>query len=305
MYFYPDSVQKFQPLDECIQRYFFPDGKKYDFLSGDKPVITQGSCFAVNFAKALIRNNYPTAHLFVNEWINSTHANAIFFNHINTDGAEGYQPIFENSLYEKQVVDFLKQSVTAENRLAFIDAVKACGIFVLTIGVAPLWFDMQQGQYCLTPDKRNMKNFQMKTTGVDTNTNSIVFVLSQIKKINPDIQIYLTLSPAPLNATNEYPSVFEADCVSKSTLRVAIDNVIREYPDIHYWPSFEIVRWLGSHLEPVYGSDDGHPRHVSNWLVDKIVGKFIELNGGQLLDKETAAAPMAEVSEPFRLVRNF
>ena len=305
MLFYPNNQNEFSDVSQCIDKYFFSKKKISDLLSNGKPVITQGSCFAVNFAKALINKNYPTAHLFVNEWINSTHANAIFFNFITTKDNEKYSPIYENSTYEKEVVDFLKININLENKKEFVKSVKECGIFVLTIGVAPLWVNRESDEYCLAPDKKNINNFRMKTTSIDSNVASIKYVTEKIKEINSKIHIFLTLSPAPLNATNEFDSIFEADCISKSTLRIAIDTVIKEKPEINYWPSFEIVRWLGSHLAPVYATDDDHPRHVSNWLVEIIVEKFINFNGGCFTKKLKARLNKIEVNQPFKLIKNF
>ena len=52
------------------------------------------------------------------------------------------------------------------------------------------------------------------------------------------------------------------------------------YAVSRYWPSFEIVRWLGVHYTrpeaPVFGAEDGNTRHVSTWLVDMIVELFIQ-----------------------------
>ena len=56
----------------------------------------------------------------------------------------------------------------------------------------------------------------------------------------------------------------------------------RSSEGVLYWPSFEIVRWLGPHfggaLPDVYGADDGNSRHVSAWLVDEIVGEFLKFH---------------------------
>jgi hypothetical protein len=40
----------------------------------------------------------------------------------------------------------------------------------------------------------------------------------------------------------------EADCLSKATLRVAVDQLVTSTPYCLYWPAFEIVRWLGSYI---------------------------------------------------------
>jgi len=65
--------------------------------------------------------------------------------------------------------------------------------------------------------------------------------------------------------------------VSKTTLRAALHEVMQESrpEEVYYWPSFEIVRWLGGHTTlPAFGTDDAVSRHVSNWMVEVIVDRF-------------------------------
>jgi hypothetical protein len=78
----------------------------------------------------------------------------------------------------------------------------------------------------------------------------------------------------------EYDSAMTADCVSKSVLRVAADEIMRKrLANVFYWPSFEIVRWAGGHNGPVFGTADGSEFHVSEPLVDAIVGQFVATFG--------------------------
>jgi hypothetical protein len=97
----------------------------------------------------------------------------------------------------------------------------------------------------------------------------------------PRHTIVYSVSPVPLNRAVGLgmPPVM-ADCLSKSTLRVNVDTFLRSAPEgIFYWPSFEIVRWLGAHTGPAYGADDGQTRHVNRALVDTIVEKFLNHYG--------------------------
>jgi hypothetical protein len=61
------------------------------------------------------------------------------------------------------------------------------------------------------------------------------------------------------------------DLLSKATLRVAIQELLSSGPErVHYWPSFEVVKWLAAHTGwAAFGS-----RHPSRWLVDIIVDAF-------------------------------
>jgi hypothetical protein len=71
-------------------------------------------------------------------------------------------------------------------------------------------------------------------------------------------------------------SPFVADCLSKSVMRLAAHEICTEFDDrILYWPSFEMVRWLGGHVPPVFGQSDGHARHPNDELVDMIAKSSI------------------------------
>jgi hypothetical protein len=100
-----------------------------------------------------------------------------------------------------------------------------------------------------------------------------------------DARLVLTVSPVPLNASFEYESAIVADCVSKSTLRVVADQFLRgDAQRTFYWPSFEMVRWIGAHTTGrSYGDDDGNTRHVNDDLIRMIVELFLETHGEDAL----------------------
>lgn len=117
----------------------------------------------------------------------------------------------------------------------------------------------------------------MRTTTCSENVENIRTILALMDRIAPHSRKIITVSPVPLAATVELPSVVVADCVSKSTLRAAVHEVVSQDKAITYFPAFEIVRWLSGYTKTdVYGEDDQNSRHVSNWVVEFIVGSFIE-----------------------------
>ena len=112
---------------------------------------------------------------------------------------------------------------------------------------------------------------------VDDNVEALRTITDSLRRVNPTLKIVYTVSPVPLNRSVglDMPAVM-ADCLSKSTLRVAVDTYLRQAPaDVYYWPSFEIVRWLYPHVASAYGIDDGQSRHVNAGLVGLIVEKFL------------------------------
>ena len=91
------------------------------------------------------------------------------------------------------------------------------------------------------------------------------------------------MSPVPLSGSFEYSAAVQADCISKSIMRVTAHELLKSgLPQLYYWPSFEIVRWLGAHTGPAYGCHDGFSVHVNDDLVDLITTLFLETFSGQL-----------------------
>lgn len=79
------------------------------------------------------------------------------------------------------------------------------------------------------------------------------------------------MSPVPLAATFRPVSCITANSVSKASLRVAIDEVMREFAtdaNLFYFPSYEIVT---SYLDDAMGVDLRHPRPET---VDLIMQAF-------------------------------
>jgi hypothetical protein len=102
-----------------------------------------------------------------------------------------------------------------------------------------------------------------------------------IRAVNPDCHITFTVSPVPIDSVlglqGTHLRAVEVDCVSKSTIRAALHEVMHGYPEIstdskvHYLPSFEIVRWIAPVVGiPVFGAEDAASRHVSSAVLNAV-----------------------------------
>ncbi|MBT5241152.1 MAG: hypothetical protein HN793_11255 [Rhodospirillaceae bacterium] len=116
-------------------------------------------------------------------------------------------------------------------------------------------------------------------TTPDVNAKNVISIIDRIRSLSPKAKVVLTVSPIPLiKSFRPGGSAFVEDCVSKSIMRVAATMVMSQsIPDVFYWPSFEIVRWLTAHSGPVFGSDvELGSRHVNADVIDVVADLFIE-----------------------------
>ena len=128
--------------------------------------------------------------------------------------------------------------------------------------------------------KRTLKTCVPRLTDVPANEKAINEQIEMLRTLNPNASICFTLSPVPLNVSFVGYDAITGDCISKSTLRIAIQNVIQrqQNKNVSYFPSFEIVRWLAPMYEQPFGKDDGSMAHVNDSLIEDIVHSFIDHN---------------------------
>jgi len=108
-----------------------------------------------------------------------------------------------------------------------------------------------------------LDNYEMRQTSLEENTKNLMYVIDAIRSMNTSNKVILTVSPVPMNyCQSDYP-LLSADFISKSILRLAVDEVGKhEIDGVFYFPSFEIVRWAAPHFSgSFWGGEntDGNP----------------------------------------------
>jgi hypothetical protein len=239
-------------------------------------VITLGSCFARELREHLASLGFASRGIWVPSGLNNTFAILDFVSWCVTgrETGRGYR-------YDRTAEGTIEDWRPAAEREKYLEAITSAGGFVFTIGLAEVWEDAETGAVfwkgvpeSVFDDGRH--RFRLST--VEENERNLVDIVELVRRVNESAPIVLTLSPVPLKATFRDVSCIVADSVSKSILRVAVDRVAsRQVPDVYYWPSFEIVRWLGAHRgEASYGADDNRSRHVNRAIVGEIIEAFVE-----------------------------
>lgn len=277
--YFPNDLREVELIDAVEEHLLDPE---YPVVLGEKSkVATFGSCFAGNIARALNQLGVSAKNTTFGELINSTAANARYVDWVVGEADDAVS---------QAIIGFHggDPNFSSDPQVHFQQILQS-DLIVLTLGVAAAFFRRDTGELAIPARggvglRGMMKSCEFRTIPVSENVGNLLHIVDRIRSINRTAKIVMTVSPVPLTATFEYPSAVMADCVSKSTLRVAVDEIVRQTGNsIIYWPSFEIVRWFGAYYPGAYGAEDGTTIHVSEDLIDLIVGLFIErLSGGHM-----------------------
>jgi tetratricopeptide (TPR) repeat protein len=271
---YPETAEFFGDFQKLIKDHIAVNlTSESKFIDKNTRFFTMGSCFARNLAKSLIDSGYISHHMEISEYINTTFANKVFVDWLSDADID--------DAIRDRIVELLPPGWSKENALQII---RNSDVFILTLGVAPAFFDRATGEFVLPrPSALNSRalaeKYLFRTTSVKENVENVLYLIEFFRKISPDMKIVVTVSPVPLLASFEYESAVQADCLSKSTMRLVAHEVVNSsnISNILYWPSFEVFRWAGSNASDYYGADDGAAWHVSEEKVAGTIRAFVEM----------------------------
>ena len=243
-----------------------------DLFKGRTKIATMGSCFAGNVSNALLKSGHEAVHLSLSENQNTPLVNWAFVDYF-VNG--------RNSRFLDAMSQFRKKDREAviQQRDEEVETIKSCKVFILTLGVGFVWVN-EEGTVVLLPDARKLSTYRSVFPTLDQHVSWIQSLLDGLLALNKTMKIFVTVSPVPLNLAKFDYSPVIADCISKSILRLAVEAVLKNRPNLVYFPSFEFFRWVSGHASRSFYGADGKIRHVDEDLVDMVVRKFVELNGG-------------------------
>ena len=169
-------------------------------------------------------------------------------------------------------------------------------VFVFTLGLTECWRSkldgavfplcpgVAAGQY--DPDRHEFHNLSAQETIEDLDA-----FLVELREVNPDVRVILTVSPVALAATAEPRHVWTSTTASKAVLRVAAEEISKR-PGVTYFPSYEVV--TSPAARGAYYQDD--LREVTAEGVDHVMRLFFK----HMIEEEALAnAPAPEAKDDF------
>jgi hypothetical protein len=138
------------------------------------------------------------------------------------------------------------------------EAIVAADVLFFTLGLTEAWASSEDGAVfpacpgtvagTFEPSRHIFKNFTVSEVVDDLGE-----AVAELRAINRNIRVVLTVSPVPLVATATGRHVLVASTFSKSVLRVACEQVVDSLADVTYFPAFELA--TGPQAPDYFSSD--------------------------------------------------
>lgn len=250
--------------------------KKFSIAENDK-IATAGSCFAQHVSNYLQKNGYqvldvepPPATLPDEEAkrfgykIYSARFGNIYtvrqLLQLARDAKSGFVDPTDFWTKDGRYYDALRPNVEPEGLDSLEEAIalrlhhlgrvkvmfKRMDVFVFTLGLTEAWVHSKSGRvYPTAPGtiagSYDADTYVFRNFGFNEIRDDFAEFHDLIREWNPDVRIILTVSPVPLTATATDDHVVIATTYSKSVLRSAAGALAAEYPNIDYFPSYEMI----------------------------------------------------------------
>jgi len=263
-----------------------PDFAVHFVLKGwlpENPIINEttkvtafGSCFAQNISEHLANIGFSTSkqgekNIYVSsmgEGLVNVHSIAQQFRW----ALEGWKP--PSNLWYGYNAE--KPDLSEDIRTRTRDVFLGTDVFILTFGLSEVWYDEITGGvfWRAVPMKHyDASRHKFRVCTFLETKECILEIISLIRRHVPHAKLVMTVSPIPLIATFRPVSCITANSVSKSLIRAALDEALREMGrengrDVYYFPAFELI----NECFPNRFIEDG--RHPHPMIVPSVMGLF-------------------------------
>lgn len=266
------------------------------FITPETPIASAGSCFAGNISRQLQHWNYN----YILEMGRSKEHFTDPADYASDPACCGniYNAVSMRMMVERAFGEWIpdKTLIASKSRVldpyrsagdvstveAYLDkwhehnaalkrALTRCRVFILTLGMTEVWrFADTNLSTGVAPHRGDPTLFRHHNLSVEENVAELERIHELFQTHNPECKIITSVSPVPLNATfNAGTNVVVANGLSKSVLRVALDQFSKSHPDdVFYFPSYEAVT-MGNPNPWQFDK-----RHVSNVAVKRVMQQF-------------------------------
>ena len=245
-------------------------------ITKESKIATLGSCFAQHISHWLIENGYSWQNAepgpnnlshdemidygynifscrvgniytpaMLKQWIKLSTDSDLIFDEIYYENNRYYDPlrpqIPKNGYATKDELEFARSNTLASLNSLLCNS----DVIIFTMGLTEGWINNNGNIYQVCPGtikgdfKSELHSFVNYT--YDDIIDDMSFIIDKLISINKNIKLLLTVSPVPLTATASQNHVLPATVYSKSVLRAVAGDLVKIYPNVDYFPSYELI----------------------------------------------------------------
>ena len=218
---------------------------KFDFeIDHKQNLFLLGSCFSENVGNFLSEHKFKTfsnpngilfnpasIHQCITDILNLKDLSDNFI--LTRDGQ--YFSYLHHTSVNAPSVTALKEKINAQTKKAH-DHLKQSNILIITFGTSFFYHHLTSGQVVANCHKQPHQIFEKNTLTVNEIVSAYTGLLKKIKNFNSTLKIIFTVSPVKYLKDG----VVENN-LSKSTLLLAIHELIKQNKDFYYFPAYELI----------------------------------------------------------------
>jgi GSCFA family len=246
-------------------------------ISRNTPTATAGSCFAQNIHSELKRSGCAivdteppppgmsdtVARRFGFNQFSARYGNIYTARHLRELIEEAYRGGGEKTMVWRRgdrFFDALRPSIEPDGHASESDVmrhraqhlecvrtvIESSELLVFTLGLTEAWIDCETDRVLpsapgVVAGEFDASNCRLVNFDAVEVIEDLAAVRALLRDRNPEIKLLLTVSPIPMTATGGTDHVLVANTYSKSTLRAAAGRIAQQYPDVDYFPAFELI----------------------------------------------------------------
>lgn len=250
-----------------------PISKHKNNISHKDKIMLLGSCFTENIGNKLSINGFetlinPFGILYNPFSICSSLNRIIYLKFLDSEDLvkvnEFWFSYEHHGVFRDEKCDNLLQTINLGITKANL-FLKQTNWLIITLGTAWVFFLRENNKILGNCHKLNPQLIDKKLLSVDEIVENISLTINNIREINPNIKIILTVSPI-----RHWKQGYRENIISKSALHLATNQLCETINDCFYFPAYEIVM---DELRDYrfYQADMLHPSEIA---VDYIWEKF-------------------------------
>lgn len=244
-------------------------------LRHDAGVMLLGSCFSDNIGERLVRSMFPAivnpfGTLYNPASIEKAIMQLLQSTPFSPDELFEHNGMWHSFSHHSRFSSFDKEKALSEINNSFAAASKAimsAKTLIITFGSAFVYRDASNDEIVANCHKLPASRFNRSMLSVDDICSLWNPLIDKLNRELPELHVIFTVSPIRHLADGAH-----GNQLSKATLQLATDNLLKQHCNCSYFPSFEIM------LDELrdyrfYAADMLHPSDVA---IDYIMQRFAD-----------------------------